>query len=215
MDLVEEVAIAYGYENFESVTPQVFGVGVEDVHSRYDYVKELLAGFGFIEVFNWLLTSKDVLFTKMNGKARKVVEILHPKTEDLTVCRDSLVPQLIEFLGKNKHNDYPQNIFEIGDALVLDKVVRQDKRLAIALAHSRSNYSELKAVLDVLFKELGVEVAVKNASKPYFISGRAAELVFNGVSIGFIGEIHPQVIANYDLKVPVVVCDLDIKRLIE
>jgi len=216
IDLVEDVAIAFGYENFEPLIPKVFGIGKEDVfNSRYEYVKNVFVGFGFVEVFNWLLTSREVLFDKMNDKSRKVVEVLQPKSEELAVCRDELIPLLIQFLSKNKHNDYPQNIFEVGDVLVYDKKVSQEKRFGVALAHPKSNYSELKSYLDTLFDELGVKVKVRDVVKPYFISGRAAELMVGNTVIGLIGEVHPQVLTNYDLKVPVTVCELNIEELVK
>jgi phenylalanyl-tRNA synthetase beta chain len=217
MDLVEDVAVAFGYENFESVVPKLPGVANESpLYSRYDYVKDYLAGFGFIETFNWLLTSRNVLFKNLLVAEHDVVEILQPKTEELAVCRDSLVPQIIEFLAKNKHNDYPQNIFEVGDVILLNGTESlQQKHLGVALAHSKASYSELKAVVDSLFTELGVEVRTRSAGKPFFIPGRSAELVYNGIVVGYVGELHPQVLANYDLKVPVVVCELNIKELLQ
>jgi phenylalanyl-tRNA synthetase beta chain len=217
MDLVEEIAIAYGYENFKPVMPKTFGIGKENpLNSRYMYVKDLLAGFGLIEVHNWLLTNQDVLFKKFVRQKKRVVETLYPQSEELTLCRDVLAPQLIEFLGKNKHNDYPQNIFEVGEVLNYDsKEVKQETHLGIVLAHSKSNYSELKAVIDVLFKELGVDVKIKNDSKQFFIPGRAADLIFDGKVVGFIGEVHPKVLANYDLRVPVTVCELNVEELVK
>ncbi|MFA5405743.1 MAG: phenylalanine--tRNA ligase subunit beta [Candidatus Nanoarchaeia archaeon] len=217
MDLVEDVAIAYGYGNFEPVVPKVFGIAKENVLcSRYEFVNDLFVSFGFIEVYNWLLTGRGVLFDKMVVKPHGVVEILHPKTEDLSVCRDSLMPQLIEFLGKNKHNDYPQNIFELGDVMVLNGgVVNESKHLGVVIAHSKASYSELKAIIDSLFADLSVKVIARPSDKPSLISGRSAELVYKGCVIGFIGELHPQVLANYDLKVPVVVCELDIKEILK
>ncbi|HLE06446.1 MAG TPA: phenylalanine--tRNA ligase subunit beta [Candidatus Nanoarchaeia archaeon] len=216
MDLVEDIAISFGYMNFNPTLPTARGVGKEDLlNSRLDYVRDVLSGFGFIEVYNWLLTNQSVLFSKLDVKVHPVVEILQPKSEDLTICRDELAPQVIEFLAKNKHNDYPQSVFEVGDVLILDKEVLQEKHLCVANAHSHSNYSELKAVIDVLFAELGVDVSVRDSSKDYCIPGRVAEFVFNNSVVGFIGELHPKILANHDLKVPVTVCELDIKKLVD
>ncbi len=217
MDLVEDVAISYGYQNFAPTIPKTPGVGKGDyLFDRYEYVRDVMAGFGFIEVYNWLLTSKKVLFDNLLLPEHRVVEIMKPKTEDLTVCRDSLLPQLIEFLGKNKHNDYPQKVFEVGEVLDYSSSnVKQEMRLSVASAHSKANYSELKAVIDTLLKELGLKAELRDVSKPYYIDGRAAELIVNGAVIGELGELNPEVLNNYELRVPVVIAELKIEELIK
>ncbi len=217
MDLVEDIAIAYGYENFTPEPPENNSIGKGDpLFERTDYVKDILAGFGFIEVYNWLLTNKKVLFENMNAPERSVVEIFHPKNADLTVCRDSLIPQLIEFLGKNKHNDYPQDIFEEGKVLIRSgEDVTQENHLGIASARSRINYSDIKAVVDSIAREIRVKLKVVPKDYPYFISGRSANLFFNDKFMGVIGEIHPKVLLNYELKVPVVACELNIEELVK
>ncbi len=217
IDLVEDVAIAYGYENFTPEVPQNKNIGKgSKLLERINYVKDILAGFGFIEVYNWLLTNKKVLFNNMNSPERSVVEIFHPKNADLTVCRDSLLPQLMEFLGKNKHNDYPQDIFEEGKVLIFsDEKVREEDHLAIVSARSKINYSTIKAIVDSLAREMGVKLQVRQTDYPYFIPGRAADLLFKGNIVGVIGEIHPKVLEIYELKVPVVGCELNIEELVK
>ena len=126
------------------------------------------------------------------------------------------IKAVVAILQENKNNDYPQKIFELGPIIYLDgeKPVQRD-HLSIAIAHSRSNYSELRSVVDALFKEIGAKIKYVNSSEPVFIEGRGADIIFGRKKVGFIGEVHPQVLNNFELKMPVTLCEIDIEDLVK
>ncbi len=218
IDLVEDVAIAYGYMNFKAELPSVSTIGSELLIEGFlNQVRDFLIGNGFLEVINWHLTNEEALFNKMNAKERAIVKILNPKTTDFTVLRDYLTPVMLGFYSQNRHNDYPQNVFEIGEVMKLDSTestgVREDINLCFSVAHSSSNYSEVKGVLDNLMKVLGVAYSIKEVDNSSFINGRVAEVMVNKESVGFIGELSPEVLISHELKMPITVCELNLSKL--
>ncbi len=219
IDLVEEVAIAYGYMNFKAELPQINTIGKElPVEAAANFIRDFLIGNGFIEVINWDLINEDVLFKKMNAKKRPIVKLLNPKTSEYSVVRDYLTPVILNYYSQNKHNDYPQNIFEIGRVMKLDQNestgVLEELNLCFATAHSTSNYSEVKGVLDNLMKALKIKYSLKEVSNSSFIEGRVAEIFVNKEAVGFIGEISPEVLINFDLKIPITICEINLSKIL-
>ena len=115
VDLVEDVAIAYGYNNLKPFWRKLPTTGGARPEQGFlDVARELMVGLGFQEVLTYDLTNPDNLFTKMNLKRGKVVELANPKVETLTCLRSWLLPSLMEFFSCNLHVEYPQKIFELG-----------------------------------------------------------------------------------------------------
>jgi phenylalanyl-tRNA synthetase beta chain len=205
--------------NFKTELPDINTIAKElPMESYKNQVRDFLAGNGFIEVINWHITSENVLFNKMNAKERRIVKLLNPKTSDYTVMRDYLTPLIINLYSQNKHNDYPQNIFEVGEVMNLDPIessgVSEGVNLCFATAHSTSNYSEVKGVLDNLMKMLGIKYSIKIVNNSSFIDGRVAEIIVNKKPIGFIGEVSPEVLVNFDLKIPITICEISLSKIL-
>lgn len=221
IDLVEDVAIAYGYENFEPVIPNISTIGEEDALEVFaTRLRFLMVGYELQEVVTFILTNKDNLFTKMNVEEEAVAETANPKTQEYNVLRNWLLPSLMEVLARNKHNEYPQNLFEVGDVIELDE--RDDtgaktiKKLGIVLCHSKANFSEIKSIVESLFRNLGIEkYEVKESEHPSFIIGRGAKIVIKGRDIAEFGEIHPLVLKKWELEMPVAACEVNVDWLFE
>jgi phenylalanyl-tRNA synthetase beta chain len=116
IDLSEEVAIAYGYENFEAEIPEISTIGCEDkVAVLKRRVDEILAGLGLLEVSSYHLSTKDVQFKKIckKGFLDEVIEVLDSKTEN-NILRTSLFANSMKILSENSDASYPQKIFELG-----------------------------------------------------------------------------------------------------
>ena len=121
IDLVEDIAIAYGYENFEPIIPNITTIGEENpLESFSTKLRTLLVGYGLQEVVTFMLTNKNNLHKKMKIEEKDVIETKNPKTEDYSIIRTWLLPSLLEVLWRNKHREYPQNIFEVGDVVKLN-----------------------------------------------------------------------------------------------
>jgi phenylalanyl-tRNA synthetase beta chain len=219
MDLVEEVAIAYGYEMFEPEIPRISTVGAEDpleVFSRQ--LRNFLVGFGLVETITFLLSNKEKLFQRMCLQEEPVAETENPKTEEYCVLRSWLTPSLMEVLQNNRHHPYPQNLFEVGDIILLDPTeetgARTVKNLAIVLSHSKASLSEIKAMTDSILRNLGVaDCAISESNHASFIEGRCFEMRHGGELLCFGGEIKPEVLENWSLEMPVVALEMNVDLL--
>ncbi len=213
IDLIEDVAIAYGYENLVPEIPEISTIGQEDrkeaVKSR---ISEILCGAGMIEVSNYHLTSKKEQIDKMglNEKNENLIGVEESKTE-FNVLRNNLSHLLLKDFSENIDSEYPQEIFEIGKIFRKEggKILETD---SLAAAVSPGNYTRIKQIIEYLFKMIDKKIIFREAEKfpSMFIEGRTAELIFNEKRIGFIGEIHPKILKNWRIKMPVALFEIEI-----
>jgi len=133
--------------------------------------------------------------------------------------RNWLLPSLMEFLGNNQSVEFPQKIFELGTVTLLDETretkTRDEEWLAAATTHPTASFSEIKSALDALFMNFGVEWQIKATSHPSFIEGRVGAVMVNGVNVGVLGEVNPQVLQAWKLENPVAAFEVSIHEIIE
>jgi phenylalanyl-tRNA synthetase beta chain len=122
-------------------------------------------------------------------------------------------------LSLNKSSTYPQKIFEVGDVIELDptlpeKAVRK-MRLGCISCHAEASYSEIKSICEEILKNLSIqEWRFEPYDNPPFLEGRAAKIIVNSKEIGIIGEIHPQVLENWEITLPAAALELYIHEVI-
>ena len=218
IDFVEEIAIGYNYNKFPHTIPNVVTMGKE---SRWQILKRKLAhlytGIGAYEVMTYMLTSEDKNFTKMELPISydNVVKIANPLTTLTTIVRNWITPSLLEILQRNKKFPYPQKFFEMAKVTkivnesVHDTLTMDYWHLAYVESSNEVNYNTIRAALATLEFNLDLRFQVKPVEKPFLISGRSASIHFNDEEIGFLGEIHPQVLLNWELELPVVAFEID------
>src|SRR3989338_4861660 len=125
-DLVEDVAIGFGYNDIEPQIPTLPTVGSRDKLEDFtNTLREVCVGLGLQEVLTFVLTNKDNMFKKMGLPEGKIVEIENPVSSNWSVFRDKLLPNLLEFFAYNKNQEYPQNIFEVGDIVLFDPLNKE------------------------------------------------------------------------------------------
>jgi phenylalanyl-tRNA synthetase beta chain len=197
IDVVEDIAIAYGYENFKPEIPNLFTVAQEDEFEKFkNKICEILVGYGLIETNTYNLTNKGNQTDKMNFKL-ELVRIANALNKEYNVMRAWMIPSLLEVLQKNKHNLYPQNIFEIGN------VFGKDEKESLAVLLCPGNYTEIRQILDGLFRALDLKVDIKRVKHGSFIDGRVGSVYVKGKEIGYIGELSPAVLTNFEIMEPV------------
>jgi len=177
-------------------------------------IAEILANVGLLEVSNFHLTKKEDQFAKMNlnEKESKLVEVEESKT-DYTILRQNLSHYLLKILSENVDAEYPQRIFEIG-TVFSNKSDQIEEKENLALALTPGNFTDIKQILEYMFKMIDAEIELKeplNVNK-CFIEGRAAEIVLKDTKkvIGQIGEIHPRILRNWRLKMPVGIFEINL-----
>jgi len=217
-DVVEDVIISFGYNKIEPLMPKLPVIGSEsELEIFSNKISEVLIGLGLQEIMSYTLTSKKNLFEKMNLKNKRIVEIENPVSMNRGVFRSWVLPSLLEFLSKNKHVDYPQNIFEIGDAVNIDEKREtgtvNERKLAVVLTDNTIGYEEISSHLDALMKNLGIDYKLRATEHGSFIPGRVAKILINNNSIGIIGEINPLVLERWNLEKPVAGFEMSIDML--
>lgn len=217
IDLIEDIAIAYGYENISEEIPAVATVAAEDPFSIFKRkLSEILAGLGLLECKTYHITNKDFQTKLMNCNI-KVVELANALNQEYSTLTAWVMPSLMEVLKNNKHHEYPQNIFAIGRIFKKDPsqetgVLEQD-RLACLLCSDQSDYTRIKQVIDYLLRMAGIDYKIEPTEHPSFIPGRTGRLVIKGKKVAYIGEISPEVLGNWDIDMPTTGFELNITEL--
>lgn len=216
VDLMEDIAIAHGYENFAAIIPKVATVGEEDPLEKFlTVLREALIGFRMLEVKNYHLLTEVELNGKMNLQ-NKIVPLKNSVGE-YNHLRNSLLPSVLKNLSENQHHEYPQNLFELGRTFEYDKStetgVKETEHLSLAVCHEKADFTEIRQIVDALLLSLGVKGAVKESKHPSFIDGRMGEIIVKNIKVGIIGEIHPAVLENWGITVPVVAAEIDVEKL--
>jgi phenylalanyl-tRNA synthetase beta chain len=218
VDVMEDVAIAYGLNNFQPRWPpeQTLG-GLTRLEEYSDQVRELMIGLGFQEVLGFVMTNPEKLYEKMNRPPGRPVEVTNPKVNTMTCLRSWLLPTLMEFLSNNTHVEYPQKLFEVGDYVDWEESLptrtRDVRELACVSAHSKANFTEMKSILEPLLSNLGFNFSVEPIEHPSFLHGRVGKVQINNEEVGIIGEVHPQAIENWKIQNPVAAMELELDKL--
>jgi len=208
IDLVEDIAIAYGYMKVTPNISETATIGKPiDSNKQLSVIREIMIGHGFNEISTFVLTNLENQFQKMNLPESEVVTIANPRTSDYTHFRKSLLPSLLSVISSNSRYELPQKFFEIGDAALPSG--ENQPIVAAAIVSDSANYSETRTFLESLLGEIGeINVKFSEEKHPSFIQGRVAGI--DGNYKALVGEIHPQVLKNFGIEYPVAVFELKI-----
>ncbi len=216
VDLIEDIAIAYGYNNFAPEIPQIATIGeIASIESLKKKIADILLGLGITETLTYHLNTADEL-KKFNKKPE--IEVEDSKTE-YKYLRSDLLSQSLNILSQNVDSSYPQRIFETGIIFKKDSTgksetgVKETEKLSIALVSPTSGFTEIKQTLDYLMRMLNIEYKLESSINPAFIEGRCAKIIVNNKEIGNLGEILPQILSNLKIKMPIAALELDIEEL--
>ncbi|HEI8642664.1 TPA: phenylalanine--tRNA ligase subunit beta [Staphylococcus aureus] len=216
-DLIEEVARIYGYDDIPSTLPvfeKVTSGQLTDCQYKTRMVKEVLEGAGLDQAITYSLVSKEDA-TAFAMQQRQTIDLLMPMSEAHASLRQSLLPHLIEAASYNvarKNKDV--KLFEIGNVffangegelpdqveylsgiLTGDYVVNQwqGKKETV-------DFYLAKGVVDRVAEKLNLEFSYRRADIDGLHPGRTAEILLENKVVGFIGELHPTLAADNDLK---------------
>jgi len=220
-DVVDDVGRAYGYNNIRPVYPNTPSAGQLTPESRLsDAARGVMIGLGCQDTFNFILVGREETFAKMNlPEDGYAVELSNPYTDQYNIVRPSLLPSLMIVLSNNLHRDYPQNIFEVGPVVRINTSentgVQEEEHLACALCYSKAGYNEIKSRLQSLCLNFGKLDRLKTVptEHPSFIPGRCAEIRIDDKKIGVIGELHPIVLKNWGIEMPIAAFEMRISAL--
>jgi phenylalanyl-tRNA synthetase beta chain len=220
VDLVEDIAIAYGYNNIKPLWRELPTTGCAKPEQRpIDVAREFMVGLGFQEILTYTLTSAESLFDKMNWEKTRLVEVANPKVVTMSCLRNWLLPSLMEFVGSNQSVEFPQKIFELGKVSLLDKTsetkTRDEEWLAAATTHPTASFSEIKSALDAFFMNFSIKWQIKETAHPSFIEGRVGTAIVDSTAVGVLGEVHPKVLEAWNLENPVAAFEINMSEIIK
>ena len=215
VDLVDDIGRAYGFNELEPRYPEVGTVGTRHDRSRFErIVRELLVGVGFEDLLNFHLISERANYDRLDvgpgddvlGGGRPVT-ISEPYSEEYEIVRTWALPSLCLVLENNTHRAYPQRLSEIGFAATVDPDTRlqvtERRTVAGAIANHDASFEDATGALAAICRRFGLELTTTPATHPSFIDGRAASVDVGSGPIGIVGELHPRVVTEFDLEVPV------------
>ena len=215
MDVIDDIGRAYGFNELDPRYPDVSTVGGRHERSRLeDAARETLVGLGFEDLLNFYMTNETENYERMQVAPGDdavgggwPVTIKEAYSEAYTILRTWALPSCLLVLENNTHRAYPQNLAEIGLAAVQDDSentgVAERRTVAGVLAETDASYEDARARLQILARAFEADLETPPTEHPSFIDGRAAEIVLNGESAGVVGELHPAVLVEHDLELPV------------
>ncbi|MCX9015300.1 MAG: phenylalanine--tRNA ligase subunit beta [Candidatus Methanoperedens sp.] len=208
-DLIEDIGIAYGYGNIKPELPETSAIGTaHPISELRDSMREIMVGLGYYDVMPFTLSSERLQFDMMRReKPDGITRILYPISEDHTIVRSTILPNLLEILSINRHREQPQRIFEAGEVIV---DCQNRLRLGAVAIHPQANFTEIQSVVDAVMRERRISYEVKESGDPAFLGGRRADIFVVGLKIGVFGELHPEVISNFGMEHPIIGFELEL-----
>lgn len=215
IDLVEDIAIAYGYDNIKPSLSSIATIAEEDaVESFRNKLASILTSLNLLEVNSYHLISMNDNRKAYIGDVP--VELESSLSTEYNALRTSLIPSMLKTLNANKHHSYPQDIFEIAKVFKKSKNdVIESYSLCITLCNRQSDFTRIKQILDALLLELGLHLSITEQDHPLFINGRSAIIKASGKKLGNIGEIYPDVLNNFSIDIPVSLLEINIEDLLD
>jgi phenylalanyl-tRNA synthetase beta chain len=212
IDLVEDVAVGYGFDNFKKDTPKAltFG-GMLPLQNLYESLRTVMIGLGFNEVTTFTISNPKDEFINMGLKQRTVVTIENPIGEEYSSLRSGLLPSLLKLLRENRHHSLPQQIFELG--IVVDEKAKNRHNLAGLKIDAKANFTECKSIVEAVLRNIKCTYKIKEKNHGAFVKGRCAAIMNNNKEIGFFGELHPRTIQAFYLEHPIIAFEIQIDLL--
>jgi phenylalanyl-tRNA synthetase beta chain len=218
-DMIEDIAIAYGYDKIEPMPVVGVSFGLADEsNENANRTSRLMIGMGFSEAINPYLTNGNLNFNSLGrkGDENSIISVAYAKTESITMLRTALIPWLMQNLGNSTNDKMPQRLFEIGKVFYMDgDNIVECTNLGIVSEHSKANYSEIKSVVEKVLMSMGAKgYELKELKDAAFIDGRAARIIMDNEEVGHFGEINPRVLENFKLEEPVIAAEIKFERCV-
>jgi phenylalanyl-tRNA synthetase beta chain len=223
VDLLEDVAIGYGYANIEPRLVRSMTVGApRPEESLSDRVRQVLIGLGFSEIMSLPLSTEEHQFERLRmSTPEHYPNIANPKLKAYNVVRTHLLGGLLEALRENRRRPMPLRLFEIDNVVELDDSAEtgaaEFRKLAFVEFGRESGYATARSVMDSLLRELGWKAEYRAADEPnapQFVPGRGAVFFADNKPLGILGELHPEVLTNFGLTHPVALAELTLGRVV-
>ncbi len=226
-DLAEEVARMYGYDKIPTTLPcGESTTGCLSFEGRVEDIAEEVAKFsGFSESMTYSFESPKVfdrLLIPVESELRQTVTISNPLGEDFSIMRTLQLNGMLTSLSTNyNRRNKDVKLFEMAKIYLpksLPLTDLPDERVQFTLGfYGDGDFFTMKGVVEELFEKLGMKKKVHydpSCERPYLHPGRKADIVYEGVRLGYLGEIHPEVTDNYKIGERTYIAVLDMPNVV-
>ena len=226
-DIAEEVARFYGYDKIPMTLPSGEATnGTLPFKNRIEQTGRDVAEYcGFSQGYCYSFESPkvfDKLLLPEDAIERMAIEISNPLGEDFSIMRTISLNGLLTSLSTNfNRRNKNVKLYEFGNiylphALPLTELPEERMQFSLGF-YGDGDFFTMKGVVEEFFTKIGMFGTTKydpDGARPYLHPGRQAEIFYEGVKVGFLGEVHPVVCANYDMKTRVYVAVLDMPAIV-
>jgi len=225
-DLAEEVARFYDYNNIKPtlLAGKASTLGKKTYAQKMeDLIMQLMLSFGLYETYTFSFTSPkvwDKLRLPRDHELRNAVVITNPLGEDFSIMRTTTIPEMLGIIRTNYNRKVEEGrFFEISYVYmpVEGKPLPEEKKVLTIGLYGNTDFYYLKGIVEQLFVQMNIKNADFSPEKnhPAYHPGRCAKVSIGQTTIGYIGEIHPEVAENFECPNRTYIAVLDIKPLIE
>ena len=225
-DIAEEVARFFGYDNIPTTLPKATTAGGVSFGERIEQIARDVAEMdGFSQGYCYSFESPkvfDKLLYAPDAPERQAIQILNPLGEDFGIMRTVSVNGLLVSLGNNyNHRNKSVKLYELGNiylpkSLPLTELPDERKQLTLCM-YDAGDFFTMKGTIENFMERVGMKkkaVYDPKAGIPYLHPGRQAKIIYDGVEIGFLGELHPQAAKNYEIGTRAYVAVLDMPSIV-
>ena len=232
-DIMEDVGIAYGYDNIEKTLPKSATIASQVFLNKIsDQLRNEVARCGYTEALNFALCSEDEIGSMIGrlSSEQNLVRIQNPKTIEFQVARTCLLTGLLKTINSNKKMSLPMKLFELGDVVLgddaLDVGARNERHLAaIYYGKQTSGFETIHGLLDRVMQVLDCPYIgdkksnmrgyyIEAAQDGAYLPGRCAAVIANNQKIGSLGILAPHVLENFELNHPASALEIDVEKFI-
>ncbi|GAU97504.1 hypothetical protein RvY_08786 [Ramazzottius varieornatus] len=227
-DLIEDVAIAYGYNNIEKKMPPSMTIGDQFIVNHVsDLLRNEMVAAGYTESLTFALCSRDDIGEKLRHKIEDIpaVHIANPKSLEFQVARTTLIPGLLKTVASNKKMSLPIKLFEISDVVLKDSTkevgARNHRRLSALYYGKTSGFEIVHGLVDRFMQLVGIPYAkdsigyhIRAHQDKTFFDGRCAQIVVHDKAVGLFGVLHPEVLHHFELTNPCSIMELDVEPFV-
>ena len=231
IDLIEEIARVYGYDNIPTTLPKgdiPVPAPTPKTEARRR-IKHFLLAAGMMEAVNYSFCDPncfDKIRLNADDPLRNTLQLRNPLSPEMSVLRTTLTPGLLENAQHNRNHQIDTiALFEIGGVFVHDGKEKEPERVTGVLAgqigegvysdpYRHPDFFDIKGLVEGMLEVCGVvDWTLQKTDAPTFHPGRNAEVLLGNRRIGVFGEVHPEVLENYDLPYKAYLFEFDLEGL--
>ena len=218
VDLVEEYMLVHGVGSFPALGLERFTVGRAAPEANVeDRLRDRLLGMGLEEIFSNVLCDRAALRDRLCRGGPEPMTIANPMSERFSVLRDALIPCLLGVESASGDARYPHRLFEVGEIVRPSEAAPHGCRTilsaAVLLAAPAAPFTDLASLLAQLLRWLEIPYALAPSDEGAFLPGRHARILRDSLLLGSIGEIHPEVLAQWGIRMPCAAFELDLTAI--